>query len=249
MISAKLLQIEDRVFTEHRVRLYAIGVVIAYGLSLAWLVLKRGWVTLPNGDIRGIDFGWMWLSGRLAASGEATKVFDHAAFSAAQLTFYFPHLTSGSGYLFNRFYYPPTFLFFTYPLGLMSYVTACAVWIVFSLVLYEAALYTIMSRRVMLIAAATPFFVIENIDFTHTGFVTAGLMGLSLVFVNPRPLASGIFLGLLAYKPHFGLLFPLALCASRNWRAFGSAAAATVGLGVIAAIAFGRGDGCRSSMP
>jgi hypothetical protein len=81
--------------------------------------------------------------------------------------------------------------------------------------------------------------VIENIDFVHTGFLTAALMGLSLVFMERRPWISGIFLGLLTYKPQFGLLFPVALLASRNWRALGSATASTVVLGVTAAIVFG----------
>jgi len=37
-----------------------------------------------------------------------------------------------------------------------------------------------------------------------------------------RPWVSGIFLGLLTYKPQLGVLFPLALLASRSWRALGS---------------------------
>jgi Glycosyltransferase family 87 len=194
---------------------------------------------LPNGDMRGIDFGWMWLSGKLAALGETAKIFDPAAFSAAQLAFYFPSLGSDAGLLFNRFYYPPTFLFFTYPLGLMPYPVACAAWVTASFVVYEAAVYAIVPRRAAIIAAATPFFVIENIDFAHTGFLTAALMGLSLVCINRRPSVSGIFLGLLTYKPHFGLLFPVALLASRNWRALTSAAGLTAILSAGAALAFG----------
>jgi hypothetical protein len=46
-------------------------------------------------------------------------------------------------------------------------------------------------------------------------------------------------LGLLSYKPHIGVLFPLALLASRNWCALASAAVATVILGMGAAFAFG----------
>jgi hypothetical protein len=105
-----------------------------------------------------------------------------------------------------------------------------------------------VSRRATLIAAAAPFFVIENIDFVHTGFLTAALMGLSLAFIERRPWISGIFLGLLTYKPQFGLLFPVALLASRNWRALGSATASTVVLGVTAAIAFGYAGWASPSM-
>jgi hypothetical protein len=54
-----------------------------------------------------------------------------------------------------------------------------------------------------------------------------------------RPSLSGVFLGLLTYKPHFGLLFPFALFASRQWRAIGSATAMGIILAVIATAAFG----------
>jgi hypothetical protein len=59
------------------------------------------------------------------------------------------------------------------------------------------------------------------------------------VLIERRPWLSGVFLALLTYKPHFGVLFPIALLASRNWRVIGSAAVATVALGILAAMAFG----------
>jgi hypothetical protein len=89
------------------------------------------------------------------------------------------------------------------------------------------------------IAALCPFFVAVNADFGHNGFITAALVGFSLAFLELRPWLSGIFLGLLTYKPHIGVLFPLALLASRNWRALASATVATVILGVGAVFAFG----------
>ena len=237
----KLLEIEDWIFTERRLRFYGRGVVLAIALSLTWRTFKHQWAIMPDGSMRCSDFGWMWLSGKLAAAGELARIFDYAAFSAAQLEFYGPE----NCLHFNRFYYPPTFLFFTYPLGLMPYLLACAIWIVATLVLYEAAIYAIIPRRTALISALTPFFVAVNIDFAHTGFLTAALIGLSLAFMERRPWVSGVFLGLLTYKPHFGLLFPIALLASRNWRTLAAATTATVILGVTAALAFGY-DGWAS---
>jgi hypothetical protein len=80
-----------------------------------------------------------------------------------------------------------------------------------------------------------------NLLLGHTGFLTAGLLGLSLTALERRPWLSGLFFGLLAYKPQFGILVPFALVASRNWRALlGATAAATV-LAAAAAIAFGAG--------
>jgi len=54
-----------------------------------------------------------------------------------------------------------------------------------------------------------------------------------------RPVLSGICLGLLSYKPQYGLLFPLAMIAASQWTAFVAAAATTSALALISWIAFG----------
>jgi hypothetical protein len=234
-LRGRLAGIEDRIFTERRIRFYGTGVAIAYALSLGWRFLHGQWIFLSDGKLRCTDFGWMWLSGKFAASGEAAKIFDHSAFSAAQIALFG---RDGCAF-FTPFVYPPTFLFFTYPLGWMPYLVAFAAWIVVTLFLYLAAVYAVIPRRAAVIAALAPFAVAVNIDFAHNGFITAALIGFSLVFVERRPWIAGIFLGLLTYKPHIGLLFPLALLASRNWRALASAAIVAVAVAIGAAIAFG----------
>jgi len=121
----------------------------------------------------------------------------------------------------------------------MPYWGAFALWIVATFLLYLAAVYAIIPRPAALIAAVTSFPVMFNILCGHNGLLSAGLVGLSLILVERRPWLSGIFLGLLTYKPQLGVLFPLALLASRNWRALLSAVATSVIFGMTAALAFG----------
>jgi arabinofuranan 3-O-arabinosyltransferase len=238
----KLLQIEDKLFTEERLRLYGLGGFCIFGVLLTWKLfinlpsIGEGWPILPNGYPRCIDFGFFWLSGKLAVAGDTSQIFHFPAWSAVQGAFFSP----GSCPNFNRFFYPPTLLFLTYPLGLMPYVVALGVWIVASFTFYLGAVYAIIPRRAGLCAAASIAFVtLSNVLMGHNGFFSAALIGLSLVFIERRPVLSGVFLGLLTYKPHFGLLFPIGLLASRNWRAIGSAALITAVLAVLAWIAFG----------
>jgi Glycosyltransferase family 87 len=231
----KLLQIENRIFTERRIRFYGIGIVLAYALSLGWRLAHGQWVFLSDGRPRCVDFGWMWLSGKFAASGNPAQIFDYTTFSSAQFALFGPQNCP----FFTPFEYPPTFLFFTYALGFLPYVVAFAAWVLATLCLYGGTVYAIIPRRTAVIAAMAPFAVAVNVDFAHNGFITAALIGLSLVLLERRPLLSGLFLGLLTYKPHIGVLFPLALLASRNWRALASATLATVILGIGVAIAFG----------
>jgi arabinofuranan 3-O-arabinosyltransferase len=54
-----------------------------------------------------------------------------------------------------------------------------------------------------------------------------------------RPVLAGICLGLLTYKPQYGLLFPIVLIAAGHWRVFVSAAITAVVLAAASWLAFG----------
>src|SRR5260370_14336857 len=162
----RLTEIEDWIFTERRVRLYGTGVAVAYVISLAWRYFHGQWIFLSDGKLRCTDFGWMWLSGKFAALGESTQIFDYSAFSAAQIALFGREGCT----FFTPFVYPPTFLFFTYFLVWMPYLVAFATWVLATLLLYEAAVYAIIPRRAAVIAAMAPFAVAVNVDFAHNGF-------------------------------------------------------------------------------
>jgi arabinofuranan 3-O-arabinosyltransferase len=232
----KLLGVEDRIFTARHLRLYGSGLVIAcVGAPLLTWALGRGeWAILPNGKLGEIDFCWIWMSGVFAVSSDSAQIYDPSVLSAAQNTIFGPGKC-----VFYYFDYPPTSLLLTYLLGALPYLVAFVVWVVVTLLLYLTAVFRIVLHPAALIAALAPAAVVKNIQLGHNGFLTAALIGLSLTFIERRPWVSGIFLGLLTYKPQFGVLFPLALLASRNWRALGSGAIASLTLGVIAAFAFG----------
>jgi hypothetical protein len=225
----------NRFLTERRLLGWAIGVALSCAAitMLLWPALHAG-----HDGQHCLDFNWIWLTGKLAASHAAAQVYHpNAALPAdvAALNQFHCAGTPGDG----GFSYPPTILFFTYPLGFMSYSVALAVWNAATLVLYLAAVYAILPRAAAVAVALTTYPVVINLMIGHNGFLTAGLFGLALAFMERRPVLSGCFLGLLTYKPHLGVLFPLALPASRNWRVLIAAGVATIAFGVAAAIAFG----------
>jgi hypothetical protein len=59
------------------------------------------------------------------------------------------------------------------------------------------------------------------------------------MFIERRPVLAGIFLGLLTYKPHLGLLFPLVLAASGHWRVFFVASIVGALMAALSWLAFG----------
>jgi hypothetical protein len=220
-------------FGEQRLGLWASGVVLGYAVALAVRLVRHEWGSHPAGK-PCTDFIWIWLSGKFAASAVPADIYNHSAFLAAKAA-----LIARPACILGHFDNPPTILFFTYPLGFLPYSPAFAVWIIATLALYLAAVYTIIPRAAAVMAALTPFPVFFNILMGHNGFLSAGLVGVSLALIERRPSPAGILLGLLTYKPQLGILFPFALLASRNWRALLAAAAASLVFAAAAAIAFG----------
>jgi alpha-1,2-mannosyltransferase len=90
----------------------------------------------------------------------------------------------------------------------------------------------------LLLALAFPA-VFVNLGHGHNGFLTAALIGAALAALDRRPVIAGMLFGLLAYKPQFGLLVPLALVTAARYRCFAAACATVAALLVITTLAFG----------
>jgi alpha-1,2-mannosyltransferase len=90
----------------------------------------------------------------------------------------------------------------------------------------------------LLLALAFPA-VLINIGHGHNGFLTAALLGSGLIWLERRPLVAGILFGLMAYKPQFGLLIPIALAAGGYWRTILAAAVTVALLTLVATLTFG----------
>src|SRR5581483_9765000 len=67
----------------------------------------------------------------------------------------------------------------------------------------------------------------------------AALMGGGLAALWREPLFAGLCFGLLTWKPHLGLLLPLALLVGGHWRAIGAAALTALALVLLSLLAFG----------
>jgi hypothetical protein len=89
-----------------------------------------------------------------------------------------------------------------------------------------------------LLALAIPMAFI-NALVGQNGFLTAALIGGTLYLIPIRPVLAGICLGLLTYKPQYGLLFPIMLIAGGHWRVFISAGVTAVVLAAASWLAFG----------
>jgi hypothetical protein len=90
----------------------------------------------------------------------------------------------------------------------------------------------------LLLAAAFPV-ALTNTLVGQNGFLTASLIGGALYWLPARPVLAGICLGLLSYKPQYGLLFPLVLIAASQWTVFVTAGIVAVAMAALSWLAFG----------
>ncbi len=218
-----------------RVRGYLILFALANIVTLTFLIATSSNGVDRNGFLLGSDFLSFWTVGQMLQTGGA--VYDAAAHTAMQRTYF----AQGDGY--TAFFYPPLFLLFCWPLGFLPYFPALGLWLLTTGAAYGGAVHLWLRRMklrqpVLLLLAAFPPVVI-SITHGQTSFLLAALLGLGVLLVPARPVLAGVCFGLATIKPQFGLLVPLVLLLTGEWRVIMSAALTAITLGLVSTFAFG----------
>jgi hypothetical protein len=198
------------------------------GFTAHWWLFDENGLGIPT------DFVNVWSAGRLVLDGHPALAYDWDIQKQVQVA------VLGQSYEGNfAWHYPPPFLFVAALLAHFPYGIAYVGWAAVSFLPYLAAMRAIVGRNFgYLLAAAFPV-VFTNTLVGQNGFLTASLIGGTLVLLPKRPVLAGICLGLLSYKPQYGLLFPLILIAASQWRVFVVAGGVTVLLAALSWPAFG----------
>jgi hypothetical protein len=205
--------------------------------NVAWLaaMYAGGHFLIDSlGRAKPADFVNVWAAGQLALEGRAADAYDWTIHKTVE--------NAAVGYDFAGYYgwhYPPPFLFIAAALALFPYLTAFAMWLAVTLPIFLCTVRAIVGHPAgWWVAAGFPA-IITNVLVGQNGFITASLIGGTLVLMEKRPVLSGVCLGLLTYKPQFGLLFPFVLIAARQWTVFRTAAIVGAALALASWIAFG----------
>jgi arabinofuranan 3-O-arabinosyltransferase len=218
----------------HPVELACFALIVVNVVSLVAFYARGLWITpAPDGTGNVADFATLWTVGRMTLAGHAAAAYDWSTLKPIEENA-FGHF---DGYLGWR--YPPPFLFAAAALALLPYGSAFLVWVFGTFLSYLAAIRAIIGDRVgYFVAAAFPA-VLANFMTGQNGFLSAGLIGGTLALMERQPICAGVLLGLLTYKPHLGLLFPIALVAGGHWRVFITAGIVAALLAVASLVAFG----------
>lgn len=202
-----------------------------FGLAILYAVLAFVYyrhITDPSAAILvpvGGDFMNIWLAGKLVLAGQADIIYDTQAYYEAQQAAFAANIEK------HTFPYPPFFLPFTAPFGLLPYGVAYFVWSAGTFGLFMWALRSFKKQGwdiVLLLAFAPACYV--NLIAGQNGFLSAALFIGALGLLKHRPVLAGVLFGLLTYKPHLGILIPFALMVRGEWKAFVAAAAVAIGL-------------------
>jgi hypothetical protein len=216
------------------VELTAIALCLAQISFLAVCFVQGHWLVGPDGAVVPNDFINVWAAGRQALHHDVAAAYDHGLHKFAE--------DAAAGFRFAGEYpwnYPPHLLFVAVPLALVPLNLAALVWLAATFPLYLAAMRGILGgRSALLLACAFPG-ILANLLAVQNGFLTAALVGGALALLERRQVAAGVLLGLLTFKPHFGLLIPFALVAGGYWRAVVAAGATFVALAIGSSVVFG----------
>jgi hypothetical protein len=206
----------------HRVRAYAIMLLIAYAAMLIspFLDATRG---------EGSDFLAFWGAAKLTVAGTPQLAYDIAAETAVQAT------TGIAG--FFAYVNPPPFLLVTAPLGMLPYAVAWVVWSIAGWAIWLLVARRILPQATLAIAAFPGAWLAAS--HAQNGFVTGALLIGGVLALKRSEALSGALFGALIVKPHLALLVPLWLLAGRKWTAIGAAAASALALSLLSLAVFG----------
>jgi alpha-1,2-mannosyltransferase len=228
--------------SRERVMLWATALIVAYTLTIAFLFATAHGLNDYQGRPLGTDFSNVYAAGRAAIGGHAASAFAPAEQYLHEQAL-FGHVTP-----FYGWHYPPFFLLIATPLAALAYVPALVFWQLTTLALYLGGMWLLLRRgpaprlakdRLWVPLALGFTAVFMNVTHGHNGFLTASLFAAALAVLDRRPWVAGVLFGLLAYKPQFALMIPVALLAQGRWRTIAAATATVCVLAVITTIVFG----------
>ena len=181
------------------------------------------WPDTSPCDSPNCDFSAFWPAGLLFRKGYSAQIYHPDLFAAIQ-----HHLFPLEHAIVVSWIYPPPTLLLSLPISLLPYEPAFWIWtacmaLLALLILRLAGLGWAVCLATLLSPAA-----LWNMELGQIGL----LMGACLVsgLLIRSPAGAGAVLGLLTFKPQYGLLLPLALAGGRRWVTFATLAALMLAL-------------------
>lgn len=229
--------------SQRHLRLIGLAVCGAFG-AYGWAVFAASFAhdgsIGPRHNAPGADFMVFYAAARSYLEGNLPLLFDGARFTAHLNAMFADRLSAPLP--FQPWMYPPPYLLFLLPFALLPFGLAYAAFLTGTFAGLAAAVAAVIPRHrraahtlsLLLCPAASAVAVAGQ-----NGFLSAALLIGGFGLLDSSPVAGGMLLGALTFKPQMGLMVPVALVAARRWRTLASAAATTVFLAAVSLAVFG----------
>ncbi|MGA9585161.1 MAG: glycosyltransferase family 87 protein, partial [Terracidiphilus sp.] len=229
--------------TRKRVRGHAVllGLVVwgMYAINIATPGLRD-----REGQLKGADFLHFYVLGNIARMHDGSMLYDapRQAALAQQL------IGQEPGEAFLPVYGPQFSLLFV-PFAGLPYVWAAAAWMLTSVLVYGICCWLVWRvcshlRRdrttVLILAAAFPGFFYMVASGQNSALALIAFTAAFFCFRAERPLLAGMALGLLAYKPQFGLMAAAVFVLTLEWKVIAGALITGVGQLATGALYYGK---------
>jgi hypothetical protein len=203
--------------------------LVGYVWAVSWSDIPRDGTSL----VVGRDFLNFWMFGRAAPTADPSRFYDIVEYNRAL------QVLLGPGYPGHNWSYPPSIMFVAAPFGQFGYLAALLAWtLTGGALLFTVARHRIMDNRLLAALVLSPAAVLCVIS-GQSSLISAAMLVTIFFWLDRRPIAAGVLIGLLTLKPQLGMLFPVMLIASARWRVFASATMTTLALAAATAIVFG----------
>jgi hypothetical protein len=184
-----------------------------------------GWVvwSLILGRELGQDWMVFYTAARAYFEGDLALVFDGERLTQAINQQYGDAGWLSFPLIFHPWLYPPHFLLLLLPFGILPFGISYVFFILFTFSMLVVAVCRYTGRHLLIIAALlmspqTPFAFFAG----QNSFLTGALFVAGFSLLERYPVLGGVLLGIGTYKPQLFLMVPVALIASRQWKALAS---------------------------
>jgi alpha-1,2-mannosyltransferase len=230
--------------TRKRIRGHAVllGLVLwgLYAINIATPGLRD-----RQGQLKGADFLHFYVLGNIARIHDGTMLYDapRQAALAQQLIRQEP----GESYLPV---YGPQFSLLFIPFARLPYGWSAAAWMLASALVYSVCCWLMLRvcshlrddrTTVLILAAAFPGFFFMVASGQNSALALIAFTIAFFCFRAERPLLAGMALGLLAYKPQFGIMAAAVFVLTLEWKVVAGALITAAGQLTAGALYYGRG--------
>ena len=201
-------------------------------LTVLWVWPIAG-LTADRTAMAARDYTDMWAAGRFVTVGNYDALFDTAAFNAGLRAMF------GAGFPDQMWPYPPPILLLAVPLSALGLAAGFLLYTFGSMSLLWLVLRLGGLTKTQCWAVLLSPAVAENALAGQNAALTGAFLLGGLLLAHRRPVLAGVMLGALIIKPQFGMLAPVCLVASDNWRALAAMATSAILLIALSGAVFG----------